>query len=71
MYSEGYGSVMLWEDEDGRPILRHVQNVRLLDKFDVDTSIRPVVDSEPGQLNRRVWKFDTYFHKRLDKPLVP
>lgn len=71
-YSEGYGTVMLYEDLWGNRYLRRVENVFLPDWDGVDKTIRPVVDSSPGSIHTKVWEFDSYWHNKreLDSLLV-
>jgi len=63
-YLEGYGTAMLWQDDYGNAVVRKVENVFLPDWEGFDRSIRPVVDSSPGNIHRRAWEFDSYYHTK-------
>lgn len=70
-YAEGYRRVMLYHDDLGNCWVRRVENVFLPEWDGFDKSIRPVVDSSPGQLSRSIWNFDSnYGHEKLDRTLA-
>jgi hypothetical protein len=46
--------------------MRPVEDVFLPEWNEVDKTIRPVVDSSPGNIHRMIWKTDSYYRQKLD-----